>query len=102
MPTSRKYCPVSSPKRQRMSTNGDMPAVNYKEVVAVRRLQRVWRSTFRHMTTKTFVVRYLDPEVGLPLDKMKTIRLLFCFLWFFSIHSSFCSQLRGSGCLHPR
>ena len=82
MPPSRNSRSASShyPKRQKMSEQGVV--IVSKEEVAARRIQRVWRLIFRHLLTKTFVVRFLDPEAGISIQKIKTIRFDRPFLFY--------------------
>jgi len=83
---SRSVVTPSSSKRQRKSDDPLQPSVSptpvvivSKEVAAAKRLQRVWRSTFKHLLTKTYAMRFLDPEFGVPIEKVKSIRYEFAF-----------------------
>ena len=52
----------------------DKPALDYQRVRAARKLQRIWRTVFKHARSQVYAIECMKPGVGVPAEYIKSIR----------------------------
>ncbi len=62
--------------QQYTGESGAIAIISMKELAATKRIQRVWRSTFKNMLTKNFAQELLKSDGGVTIEYMKSIRYI--------------------------